>query len=252
MNERLLVLESQLSYLFQVLLALQKYSLQQKSTVALLKSVTALLEVRHSTSSFDCNSSNYGITIVTDKKRKHKINYPQNDSKKLCLKASEMKSYQINQRLLILERKVSAFSTVLQTIQDYFLYEDKAISLQQSILMFIEQCYALRKTSSSYALTFISRDLEPYPATQISIVHYQENELALNCVVISSLVKWKGKPKTAYTKFYEDVPNNLRFKGGLTKNQWNKQIDRIYSWLVTIDIDPAFFRNLFVQCLFIT
>jgi hypothetical protein len=150
MNKRLLVLESQLSYLFQVLLALQKYSLQQKSTVALLKSVTALLEVRHSTSSFDCNSSNYGITIVTDKKRKHKINYPQNDSKKLCLKASEMKSYQINQRLLILERKVSAFSTVLQTIQDYFLYEDKAISLQQSILMFIEQCYALRKTSSSY------------------------------------------------------------------------------------------------------
>jgi hypothetical protein len=52
----------------------------------------------------------------------------------------------------------------LQTIQDYFLNEDKAISLQQSILMFIEQCYALRNTSSSYALTIISRDLEPYPA----------------------------------------------------------------------------------------
>jgi hypothetical protein len=118
--------------------------------------------------------------------------------------------------------------------------------------MFIEQCYALRKTSSSYALTFVSRDLEPYPATQISIVHYQENELAHNCVVISSLVKWKGKPKTAYKNLYEDAPNNLRFKGGLTKYQWNKQIDRIYSWLVTIDVDPAFFRNLFVQCLFVT
>lgn len=251
MNERFIVLESKLSYFSQVLQALQKYSLQQKSTVALLKSVAALLEVRHSTSSFDCNSSNYGTTIVTDKQKKHKINYLQNDSKKPCLKASEIKSYQNNQRLIILEQKVSTFSTALQTIQDYFLYEEKALSLQQSILMFIEQYFAPRKNSSPSALTVISRDLDSYPATQISIVHYQENELSLNCIVISSLVQWE-KPKTAHKEIYEDVPNELRFKGGITKNQWNKQIDRIYSWLVTIDIDPAFFRNLFVQCLFVT
>jgi hypothetical protein len=52
------------------------------------------------------------------------------------------------------------------------------------------------------------------------------------------LVRWKKTIPTVEQLVFDDAPYGW-YKGSPTKNQWNKMIDDIFSWLVALDIDPG-------------